>query len=221
MKSKNNKLIFMIMSFIVIGITSASFIVMAISNNGADSKIDSFEKCADKYEVMESHPRQCRTPEGTLFIEELENINDDINSDDIIFCTMEYNPVCGIDGITYSNRCVAEQQNNVRVAYQGECGRENALSEPRICTKEYMPVCGADGVTYGNKCEAGDMYIVHEGECDVETNGDVIFCTLEQKEAQFCTLEYMPVCGSDGITHGNKCAACATKGVEFYTVGEC
>ena len=85
--------------------------------------------------------------------------------DDAVMCTMDYRPVCGIDGETYSNRCVAEEQNRVRVAYEGECGRENALSVSRACTREYMPVCGADEVTYGNRCMAGDMRILYEGEC--------------------------------------------------------
>lgn len=44
-------------------------------------------------------------------------------SDGVVFCTQEYDPVCGADGKTYSNRCVAEQQAGVAVAYPGACGR--------------------------------------------------------------------------------------------------
>ncbi len=38
-----------------------------------------------------------------------------------IGCTHDYKPVCGINGKTYASRCEAEQQNNVKVAYEGKC----------------------------------------------------------------------------------------------------
>ena len=41
-------------------------------------------------------------------------------------CTLDYNPVCGIDNATYGNACGANCAN-VQIAYKGECKNASAL----------------------------------------------------------------------------------------------
>ncbi len=62
-------------------------------------------------------------------------------------------------------------------------------------------------------CPAGDTEI----EC---TDSEAYTCTDEEKQAEICTLDWNPVCGSDGVTYGNGCGACSAK-VDSWVSGEC
>ncbi|XP_023225302.1 agrin-like isoform X1 [Centruroides sculpturatus] len=91
-------------------------------------------------------------------------------------CSEEFRPICGSDGISYTNECklkreACDQRKIIQVAYRGLCsGCENkhceyyALCEsggkgesrcvcPQSCVTLESPVCGTDGVTYPNECE--------------------------------------------------------------------
>lgn len=66
-------------------------------------------------------------------------------------CSQQYDPVCGSDGVTYSNSCMFELANdNDRsvTATKGECPTVSS----QVCSPIGDPVCGSDGLLYGNRC---------------------------------------------------------------------
>lgn len=100
------------------------------------------------------------------------------------FCPNIYDPVCGSNGVTYSNGCYAECEG-IYDYTPGEC--------QCLCPAIYNPVCGDNGLTYANACyaECDGVFSYTSGECSV--------CT--------CPAIYDPVCGSDGVTYPNSCEA--------------
>jgi len=51
------------------------FVIFYFKDNSAVAKINNFQDCADNgFPIMESYPRQCRTPDGRNFVEEIGNV---------------------------------------------------------------------------------------------------------------------------------------------------
>jgi len=78
--TKNNKILLAVMSFLCVFLILISILLYAInkkegSGNGSTPSVvvASFEECLNAgYEIMESYPRQCRTLEGEIFVEDVD-----------------------------------------------------------------------------------------------------------------------------------------------------
>jgi hypothetical protein len=118
-------------------------------------------------------------------------------------CTKEFHQVCGCDGKTYNNPCLAATAG-VSVASDGPCsGTSGGTSQS--CGGLTGAQCAKGqycDYTIGAQCGAADQ----TGTC--KAIPDV--CTRELKE----------VCGCDGKTYGNACEAHAA-GQSYVSEGPC
>jgi len=104
--------------------------------------------------------------------------------------TFMHMPVCGCDGKTYENVCMATHAG-VSVSLMGECPGQKCQTNSDCATDQYC-------MRPGKSCNGN-------GRCE--------------PRPEVCTFIFAPVCGCDGEIYANSCIA-AQAGVSVANAGE-
>jgi len=160
-----------VIALIIILAVVVSLFVMSFYK---ESNINSFEECAEAgYPIGESYPRQCWTPGGKHFVEEINNSNRNYHSRDVEGCSRTQ--LLCVEGMKFFSD-------------ETGCGCEVVDEEKHFCSSEsrnadacitlYDPVCGwndPDKI----QCIKFPCASTYSNSCNACKNSDVLYWTKD------------------------------------------
>lgn len=235
---------------VVAVVTFGIFLLITFYSNGYSSKgISNFEECASAgFPVGESYPRQCWTPEGKHFVEDISGDLNDYFADELFRRGVDNAGRMPIEGfnpelykMAFSGFIDGDFDNAEAIGgfweFDGELKWIEDISrgvvtsaDGTITRKGLVIVLDNLKKRLGIKISSRD---------DVNRIIDLIdekkqnFCSDESRNADLCITLYNPVCGWDdpekiqckkfpcASTYSNSCNACKNSDVLYWTSGEC
>lgn len=151
-------------------------------------------------------------------------------------CPLIYDPVCGCNGVTYSNSCEAVNYHGVASYTMGECTvfAPNCLDlghlDFGLCAM-YMGIANINGTCVDvsgcgwiiDNIDYSPFFYDTMDDCLTQCGNHLQQCidsTLINPTTG-CFEIFAPVCGCDNVTYSNTCEAFYVNGVTQWTNGPC